>query len=431
MAYELSSVIGGQWVLDNPSGQSSAYDSLHTNTTRTMSRLSDHDFPRTAPKSTEAPDVEFLSRSQIVEWLQDYVAKFDLAPHIRLNTRVERMVPLGDGTATRGWAVQTQGSATNVEFTDVVIAAGNYWDPRSARIPGSFDGERIHAKFYRSPTNPVDVAGKHVIVIGPGSTGCEVAAEIAASGASSVRLSARSGANIAPKHVNGVPLTESMPYLHPLDELSPVWRAIPEGLRRQIYHRLVGAIVKRSRAKSPFSYEAVGLPDPPHPLAKRTSVSQAIFPQLASGALRGCGEIVELAGDEVVLPDGSRLPADIIIDATGYHMTFPFVSTDVLDTSGDDLSMYRRIMHPGRTDLFVVGIARPTGSFWTMAEAQSRWIAQHLSGQSTFPSAREIERHTADLMATAMLPGFYGAELRADAKRRGSHANDWRRHLIR
>ena len=39
--YEISSEIGGHWVIDNPNGRAAAYGSLETNTTRRMSRLSD------------------------------------------------------------------------------------------------------------------------------------------------------------------------------------------------------------------------------------------------------------------------------------------------------------------------------------------------------------------------------------------------------
>lgn len=418
VAYELSSVTGGQWVLDNPSGQSSAYDSLQTNTTRVMSQLSDYDFDDIEPEYDSDAESKFLSREAILRWFRGYIAKFDLEPHIHLNTRVNSLEPLGDGVNVTGWKVDTGDPETSGDFAAVVIAAGNYWDPRITDIPGSFEGERIHARSYRSPTKPLSLKDKNVIVIGPGSTGCEIAAEIAAAGAASVSLSARSGVVISPKIVDGAPLTEPVPFLHPQDELPFPLRVMPEGIRRKVFHRLAKFKADKSQAKSPFSYEDVGLPAPPHPLAKRSSVSQAIFPQFASGAVRGCAQVAELVGKEAVLVDGTTVNADVVIEATGYHMTFPFISTDLLETAGDDVSLYRRIMHPNRNDLFVVGIARPVGSFWTMAEVQAQWIAKHLSGKSGFPSGAEIDKFTEPVMATAMLPAFYGAELRSDAKRR-------------
>lgn len=430
LSYELSSVIGGQWVLNNPSGQSSAYESLQTNTTRVMSRFSDYDFSDIEPEYSSDAESKFLSRSAIVRWLNGYVEKFDLAPHIRLNTKVESMRPLGNGTSTTGWVVETNDPSTSATFASVVIATGNYWDPRITEIPGDFEGERIHASSYRTPTDPVAVKDKHVLVIGPGSTGCEIAAEIASAGASSVSLSARSGVVISPKIVDGAPLTESVPFLHPLEELPTALKLMPERIRRRLFHRISKIKMDRSLAQGSFSYEDAGLQEPPHPLAKRASVSQTIFPHFATGAVRGCAQAAELVGKEAILVDGTRVKADVVVESTGYHMTFPFVSQDLLDTTGDDLTLYRRIMAPKRTDLFVVGIARPVGSFWTMAEVQSQWIAEHLSGRSSFPTEREIKRATESVMGTAMLPAFYGDELRSDAKRRSGQVSAARR-LVR
>ncbi|MGB2388065.1 MAG: NAD(P)-binding protein, partial [Henriciella sp.] len=78
--YELSPHIGGHWVIDNPSGRSSAYRSLRTNTTKRMSRFSDYEMP-------EDWD-EFPSFDKVREWLEAYVDRFDFRKHIQTSTEI-------------------------------------------------------------------------------------------------------------------------------------------------------------------------------------------------------------------------------------------------------------------------------------------------------------------------------------------------------
>jgi cation diffusion facilitator CzcD-associated flavoprotein CzcO len=68
--FESSDRIGGNWAFGNPNGHSSAYRSLHIDTSK--ERLSFRDFPMPA----EYPD--FPHHTQIKEYLESYAAAFDL-----------------------------------------------------------------------------------------------------------------------------------------------------------------------------------------------------------------------------------------------------------------------------------------------------------------------------------------------------------------
>lgn len=410
VAVEMAPTIGGQWVLDNPNGQSAAYESLTTNTTRSMSRLSDFELPPS--------DDPFVGREELLDWWHEYVETFGLADHITLCTQVVSI-----DSETSGWrvvsrAVGGEGGDQTEQFDAVVIASGNYWDPRRVDLPGEFGGDRVHSADYRSPNRPVTLAGRHVVVIGIGSTGCEIAAEAAAAGAVSVSLSARSGANISPKMIDGVPATQKRPFLHPQAPIPRVLRGCPRWLRDRVLWEYVGLAARSQARGTPSPYTAVGLPLPPHPFAKRTSVSEGIWPRLRDGSVKGCGEVVALDGDSVVLADGSRRRADVVIEATGYHMTFPFLPAGELEISGDDLRLYRRVLHPTRNDLFVVGITRPLGSFWPIAEVQSMWIAEHLTGRAAFPMGRRRRRGIEPLMGNVLVPAFYALDMQRDGRRR-------------
>src|ERR1700745_2950798 len=79
--FEASDEVGGNWAFKNPNGRSSAYRSLHIDTSK--QRISFTDFPMGA----EYPD--FPHHTQISEWLNRYADTFGLRERIRFGTSVE------------------------------------------------------------------------------------------------------------------------------------------------------------------------------------------------------------------------------------------------------------------------------------------------------------------------------------------------------
>jgi dimethylaniline monooxygenase (N-oxide forming) len=68
--FEKSDRVGGNWVFANKNGMSSAYRSLHTNTSRERMAYSDFPMPR------EYPD--FPHHTQMAQYFADYVERFGL-----------------------------------------------------------------------------------------------------------------------------------------------------------------------------------------------------------------------------------------------------------------------------------------------------------------------------------------------------------------
>lgn len=408
--YDLSPVIGGQWVIDNPSGRSAAYRSLHTNTPLRMNRFSDFAMPVDWPV--------FPSAGQVAEWLAAYAQTFDLAPRLNLNTEVLRATPLTD----QGWIVQfrrADGSVSDEAFDGLVIASGTYWKPRMPVFSGDFSGTILHSQAYRDPRAPEDMSGKHVIVAGIGNTGCEIAVEIARAGAASVTLSARSGTWIMPKTVNGKAITEGTPMAHPEDPVLPFFKFLPASLHQPLFALIAKRVIRKQFGAHMQRLVELGLPPPPdHPLTKRPTVAQELLPALESGEVRARGAIRSLEGGEAVLESGERIPADIIVCATGYHLAFPFLDTSVADTHGDNLRLFRAVMSPSRHDLFFTGLGRPSGAFWPISEVQARFAAAVLSGSYQLPRQVEIERHSAGVNSgNAFNPALYGRAMRRELAR--------------
>ncbi|MBK7951023.1 MAG: NAD(P)-binding domain-containing protein [Deltaproteobacteria bacterium] len=371
--FEAGPRVGGQWVLDNPSGTSAAYRSLRTNTNPAMSRFTDFAFPADYP--------DYPSHEQMADWLARYAAHFGLADHIALETRVERVEPEPDG----GFLVAASGRAQE-RFDAVVAATGNLWDPIRPSTPGSFDGPILHSKDYRDPTTPVDLRGRRVLVVGLGNSGCEIAAEL--SREARVLLSARSGNFIFPRLAPGRPAPP-----HPSEPIPALFRLLPVRIRDALFAKIFPRALARMTSALPRP-ESVGLPPAPSdPFQKRAIVNDEILRLLAEGRVTARPGLRAYHGREVEFEDGSREAIDAVVLATGYRFSLPYLAPEVLGVADPmDLRLYRGILHPRHPRLFVVGVMRVFCSIWPMAEQQAKWVAARLLDRFPLPSPRELER---------------------------------------
>jgi cation diffusion facilitator CzcD-associated flavoprotein CzcO len=76
-------------------------------------------------------------------------------------------------------------STGDIDARQVVVANGNQHTPRSPECFGEFTGEVLHSSAYR---NPGPYQAKSVLVVGSGSSGMEIAHDLATGGAAKVWL---------------------------------------------------------------------------------------------------------------------------------------------------------------------------------------------------------------------------------------------------
>jgi dimethylaniline monooxygenase (N-oxide forming) len=192
---EKGSNLGGMWRYQNDSGTSSAYRSLHIDTSRKSLAYSDF------PISPDLPD--YLSHAQVLAYLTAYAEDFKVLPQIQFGTTVISVSPAADG-----WEV-TLASGEKRNYRAVVVANGHLSVPRRAEFPGHFDGEQLHSHHYRTAA-PFE--GKRVLVVGIGNSGVDIAVDVCRQ-AQGVVLSTRRGAWLMPKYIFGIPKPEH-----------PIWR---------------------------------------------------------------------------------------------------------------------------------------------------------------------------------------------------------------
>lgn len=361
--FEASDRIGGNWAFGNPNGHSSAYRSLHIDTSK--QRLSFKDFPMPG----HFPD--FLHHSQIKEYLESYAEAFALKDNIRFETKVEqaRRLPAG------GWEIRTEHGESK-RFDVLVVANGHHWDPRYPGFPGEFTGESIHSHHYIDPTDPLELTGRRILVVGLGNSAADIAVELSQAALdNTVVISTRSSAWIVPKYIMGIPadtLFATSPYL-PLS-----WQ------RR---------LIRKSPVLLSGSPERLGLPTPNHHfLEAHPTQSQELPLRLGSGDVSAKPNITRLDGSQVHFEDGTAAEFDVIVYATGYNITFPFFDEDFLSAPNNRLPLYKRMFKPGMDDIVFVGFAQATPTLFPFIECQSRVLAAYLAGTYRPPSEAEMLR---------------------------------------
>ncbi|MDQ3726478.1 MAG: NAD(P)-binding domain-containing protein [Actinomycetota bacterium] len=368
--FEKGSAVGGNWRYENDNGMSSAYRSLHINTSRRVMAFG------SLPMPDHYPD--YPDHFQMAAYFDEFVDHFGLREKIAFRTEVVRVEP-ADGA----WAVTVKGES-GVERTEryraVLVANGHHWDPRwpEPAFPGSdaFEGEQIHAHHYREP----DVLrGKRVVVLGLGNSAVDIAVE-ASRIAEKTFLSVRRGAYVLPKYMNGKPIDEVS---------SPVFSRLPLSLRR--------FFAMRGLEIAAGDMTTYGLPKPDHKLFEaHPTVSSELLPRLGHGDITVKPNIDRfLGGRKVGFVDGSSEEIDLVVYCTGYKITFPFFDPKVFAAPDNRLPLYRRVVSVERPGLYFIGFIQPLGPIMPLAEAQCEWVADLLSGRTALPPAGEMKREIA------------------------------------
>ena len=366
--FERGDDVGGNWLFKNSNGLSSAYRSLHINTS--SRRMAYSDFPMPA----EFPD--FPHHSQMYRYFRGYVKHFGFGHKITFGTRVTRAV-LEDGL----WRVETD-SDECLHYDALVVANGHHWDPRwpEPPFPGAFDGPEIHSHDYIDSAEPVAMAGKRVLVVGMGNSAMDIACELSRRDiAERLFLSARRGAWIVPNYLFGLPM----------DQLGATHPWLPWRVQS-----LLMRLALLLNVGTPWRY---GLPKPDHPpLAAHPTVSQELLGRLGRGDIVPKPGIRELGGNTVVFADGSRERIDVIVYCTGYKVSFPFFDPAFVSAADNELPLWMRMMKPGIPNLLFIGLCQPLGAIMPIAEAQAEFFADCLLGDLALPDVAEAEAEIAD-----------------------------------
>lgn len=360
--FEKGSGVGGMWRYNNDNGLSSAYRSLHINTSRDVMQYSDFHMPDDYPP--------FPDHGLILRYFENYVDHFGFRDKITFRTTVEAVRPAEGGD----WDVTVRdadGNERTQRYGAVCVANGHHWSPRMPDFPGQFSGKVLHSHDYRTPEG---FENKRVLVVGLGNSACDIACEVSRI-AKATFLSTRRGAHIIPKYLFGWPMDTLLPKF--------VWRNFPYWVIRPV----VSAVLWLHRG----SHSWYGLPEPEHRVfEEHPTISADLLNCLGHGYLKVKPTIGELAGDTIRFVDGSEEPIDIVVYATGYNIKFPFFDRAVIDPVDNHVELYKCVVPPDIPNLYFIGLVQPWGAIMPLAELQSQWVADLLEGKVGLPDPDEM-----------------------------------------
>ena len=344
---ERHSDAGGIWDPTNPG--SPMYSSAHFISSRTQSAFDDFPMPASYP--------DYPGHAQILAYIRSFADHYELRSRVEFGTTVARVVP-----ANGAWQVHPA-SGPMREYRGVVVATGHNWDPIIPAYPGQFTGDARHSVSYRSPG---EFAGKRVLIVGGGNSGCDIACDSAVTARRTV-ISLRRGYHFLPKHIFGQPTDaffRSGPHL-------PAWLAQP--LLTGLLRVLVGDLRR------------YGLPRPDHKVLETHPIMNTqLLHHLAHGDVSARPDVLEMSGDRVRFADGSEEVFDVIVYATGYRATLPVLDPRLMPLH-DGAPLPFLNVFPDQRGLFVIGLFETDGAAFPVVSKQAALVAALLRAEQHAP----------------------------------------------
>ncbi len=354
---ERESDLGGLWNASTHAGL--VYESTHLVSSRDSTGWADF------PMKVEAyPD--YPSHERVLGYFRDYVRAFGIGPHLRFNTTIERVTP----TAQGGYDVQVRGEPAPRRYDTVVVASGHHEIPRQPTYPGTFAGEIMHSRDYRSSRQLRD---KRLLVVGAGNSACDIIRDgVHASGAKVV-MSMRRPTWFVPKFMLGFPTHDVVAVAEML--MTPLPRVVKRWVHQLGLWLLQGP---------PWRYY---LPQPTHWLDQAHPTMSDDIPRFAAhGRLIVKPEIARFEGHDTVFVDGTRETVDMVVYATGYEPTIPFLDPALYRAQEGRSPLYLSLAHPQHQGLFFAGLVQANGSIWRLAAAQGEVIARTIASKAAAPA---------------------------------------------
>jgi cation diffusion facilitator CzcD-associated flavoprotein CzcO len=296
------------------------YDRLHLHTAKAFSALPYLPFPDDVPR--------YPSRDQVVKYLHEYAAHFDLQPEFGQQVMAAR--PDGDE-----WQIKTQNRFYRAR--NLVIATGYNREPNVPSWPGQrlFRGAVIHSAHYR---NGQPFKGQRVLVVGFGNSGGEIAIDLWEHGAQP-GLSIRGPVNVVPRELFGIPI---LAIAIALSRLPP---RLADAINAPILRRALGDL---------RPYGLAQRPDGPLTQIRRHAhiplIDVGTIDLIKRGAVTVHPGLERFTDDGVVFADGSQVAFETVILATGFRPranAFLAGAAAVCDPDGTPLTSGRQTAIPG------------------------------------------------------------------------------------
>lgn len=378
--FEKDPELGGVWA------SSRRYVGVTTQNTKDTYFFSDLPMPKDFP--------EWPAGEQVQSYLFAYAEKFNVLPKIRFSSEVVSVE-----FEENRWLIEAKenGILRTEQVDFLIVCNGTFSDPFIPSIPGidtfiSAGGEVLHSTAFKNTEISRD---KRMIVVGYSKSAHDVVAA-GAETARSAHLVFREAKWKIPRYVKGINAKYAL--LNRMGEafIKPDKHNSLEKFVHRIGlpGRMLAFMQKEIRRKQMLDelglVPSCGIKD--QAFGEITMETPGFFQKVKDGKIIvKQTEIASFAAKSVTLTNGETLDCDLIVFATGFKQTVPFLPerfmNKLLDKQGNYL-LYHHIL-PAIPALAFVGYNTSIQSTIS-AEFAALWVCEYLEGRIARPSEAEI-----------------------------------------
>ncbi|MCD0444501.1 NAD(P)-binding domain-containing protein [Glycomyces sp. A-F 0318] len=376
--YERDTVLGGLW---NPQNQHSPlYPNTHLVTSRSQTEIPDFPMPDDWP--------DYPSATQMLTYLTSYAKHFGLSEHIWYGSEIAAVEPV-EGSRFEVIVKPAAGNAARrLRYAAVIIATGHHWAPNLPSYPGQdqYRGTVLHSSQLKDASR---LRGKHVLVVGGGNSGVDLACEAAVNAAGCVHSVRRDTWHL-PKYLGGEPAD------YALNRLG----ARPKFLRRFLTDRLLNG---PARLAARMGIEVPGR----GPGGEEPVRNGRYLEHVGDGSIRRRGEVARFDGYDVAFADGTEMRPDLVVFATGYRPQITCVAAPLLgvEGTGGTPQLMARMFSPKSQTLAVAGLVEPGVGVLPIVHWQTHAIARWLQVRKSDPERAKNFRDQVQSETTGQADG--------------------------
>ncbi|KAM5148390.1 flavin-containing monooxygenase 5-like [Mantella aurantiaca] len=375
--FEKSEDIGGLWRFKEvpEDDRASIYHSLIVNSSKEMMSFSDYPIPEDYPN--------YMPNSKVLQYFQKYAEHFQLLKYIHFKTAVCSIRKHADFLTTGQWDVVTEseGKQEKYVFDAILVCTGHHTFPKLPlhSFPGieNFKGQYFHSRDYKSPE---PFKNKRVIVIGIGNTAVDLVVEIS-SVAKQVFLSTRRGTWLLNRvSDNGFPMDIVL--------FSRLYTFL------QIAFPWLKNVYMESRVNSRINHDNFGLKPKHRFFSQHPTINDELPNRIISGKVLMKTNVKRFTETDAFFEDGTvEKNIDVVIFATGYNFSFPFIDENVIKVEHNEVPLYKMVFPTllEKSTIAFIGYIQPLGAIMPISEIQARWATRVFQGLVKLPSRGEMK----------------------------------------
>jgi putative flavoprotein involved in K+ transport len=293
----------------------------------------------------------FTPKDKMGDWLEMYVKVMELNYWAS-----SECFKASYDDSTKRWAVHVRRNGEDIVLRphQLVFATGSYGPPREPAIPGAMDfaGEQYHSSRH---TTAEPYRGKRCVVVGANSSAHDICADFWEHGADVTMIQRTPTTVVRSETLMDIAFSslyseEAVAAGIDVDKADLIFASVPFRLMPDMQRPLYEEMARRDRDlvsrlnlagfKTDYGEDGSGL------MMKALRTGSGYYLDVGCSELIASGEVKVRSGVEierisesaVILSDGSELPADIIVYATGYlpmnEWVAKIVSREIADRIG-------------------------------------------------------------------------------------------------